>query len=308
MQVWRGKAGGTSNRVLRAGEQPRGIAPAVSVVIGTLDRRWYLQRTIESVRAELGSRDGEIIVVDGGSSDGTVDWLAKQKDVLTIVQHNRGTWRDRAVRRRSWGYFMNLGFKTASAPYVCMLSDDCLAVPGAIGEGLNVFERHEQRLGAVAFYWRNWPEEDAYHVGRTFGDRVFVNHGLFAREALEAVGFADEDAFGFYHADGDLALRLDAAGWPCVDSPSSFVEHFSHANVDLRGANAQRQSDDWTAYAARWEHLGGPSQAWVTREFVDPHRTAERYWGRRARWTPRLNEVRRRARTLPRRLARLGHG
>ena len=64
--------------------------PAVSVVIGTLNRRWHLKRAIASVRAELPFPEAEIIVVDGGSDDGTLRWLAKQKDVITIVQHNRG--------------------------------------------------------------------------------------------------------------------------------------------------------------------------------------------------------------------------
>ena len=30
----------------------------------------------------------EIIVIDGGSTDGTCDWLAKQRDILTIIQPN----------------------------------------------------------------------------------------------------------------------------------------------------------------------------------------------------------------------------
>src|SRR5215211_4072375 len=63
-------------------------APLVSVVIGTLNRRWHLQRAIESVRAEVEPPESEIVVVDGGSDDGTLQWLGRQKDVLTIVQHN----------------------------------------------------------------------------------------------------------------------------------------------------------------------------------------------------------------------------
>ena len=222
------------------------------------------------------------------------------RDVLTIIQHNAGSWRGRTLPRRSWGYFMNLGFKAASARHVCMLSDDCLVVPGAIREGLKAFDRPGERVGAVAFYWRNWPEQETYQVGLTFGGRMFVNHGLFARQALEAVGFADEEAFRFYHADGDLALRLDDAGWTCIDSPASYVEHYSHANVGLRSSNAQLQAEDWRAYAARWEHLGAPpSPYWIARRFTDSNRTAERYWGRRGRWEPRLNELRRRIQALP---------
>ena len=60
---------------------------------------------------------------------------------------------------------MNLGFKAATAPYICMLSDDCLVVPGAIRGALERFEREGKGLGALAFYWRNWPEQDRYWSG-----------------------------------------------------------------------------------------------------------------------------------------------
>jgi len=47
-----------------------------------------------------------------------------------------------------------------------------------------------KRIGAVAFYWRTWPEQKDYWVGLTLGGRMFVNHGPYLRSALEAVGYA----------------------------------------------------------------------------------------------------------------------
>ena len=224
--------------------------------------------------------------------DGTLPWLRRQKDVITIIQHNRGSWGGRALPRRSWGYFMNLGFKSASAPYICMLSDDCLVVPGAIRNGLEKFAREGEDVAALAFYWRNWPEQKDYWVGRTFGDTTFVNHGLFRREALASVGFADEKEFGFYHGDGDLALRMQDAGWTCADSPSSFVEHFSNANVSLRTANSETERRDWAALERRWSRLGRPEADWVTVSYEDSHGTARRYWGRRGLLRARANRLR----------------
>jgi GT2 family glycosyltransferase len=240
---------------------------------------------VDTVRHELADLPHEIVVVDGGSSDGSLRWLLRQKDVITIVQHNHGEWNGKPIERSSWGYFMNLAFRAASGKYICMLSDDCLVIPGAIVNGLDVFERAleagEPRVGAVAFYWRNWPEQDNYWVGFTYGNRMFVNHGLYLREALEKVGFIDAQSYFFYHADGDLCLRLDKAGYRCIDSPSSFIEHASHVNAPLKMQNFEHQESDWETYGARWSHLGEPKQAWNSTTYTDTERTAGKYWNRR---------------------------
>lgn len=256
-------------------------SPVVSVVIGSFERGKFLRGTIATVREELDDVAHEILVVDGGSSDGTVDWLVRQKDVITIVQHNRGEWRGKPIERRSWGYFMNLAFKAAQGTFVCMLSDDCLVVPGAIRNAISVFERESaagKQVGGVAFYFRDWPGERDYRVGRTWGDRMFVNHGLYRRDALQAVGYADETTYAFYHADGDLSLRMWEADYACIDSPNSFIEHRSHTNVAVRNTNRSVQKNDWAAYAGKWASLGEPTHDRTARAFVDPHSTAERHW------------------------------
>lgn len=261
-----------------------GVNKLVSIVIGSYNRRKFLRLMIESVRAELQQIPHEIIVVDGGSDDGVLEWLIEQKDILTIVQHNRGKWKGNPIKRRSWGYFMNLGFKCAKGKYVCMLSDDCLVVPGAIKNGVELFERvlkKGKRVGAVAFYWRNWPKQKKYWVGITFGNRMFVNHGLFLKKALEEVGYVDEESCMFYHADGDLCLRMWEQGLTCIDSPDSYVEHHAHANLKVRSSNSTVQRRDWEIYSKRWQHLGVPKQNWLEKDFKDSKGTAQTYWGRR---------------------------
>jgi glycosyltransferase involved in cell wall biosynthesis len=253
----------------------------VSVVIGTYNRLHFLKSAVETVRKELTDTPHELIVVDGGSTDGTIGWLTEQKDIIAIIQHNRGTWRGQEIERKSWGYFMNLGFRAASGKYICMLSDDCLVVPGAIMNGLTLFNAHLKagnNLGSVAFYWRNWPEQEKYWVGLTFGGELFVNHGLYLREALNKIDFIDADAFHFYHADGDLCLRLHKAGYECIASSESYIEHYSDANAAVRTTNLERQKEDWAAYKARWSGLGKPKQDWLEKTFNDSHSTAEKYW------------------------------
>lgn len=253
----------------------------VSVVIGSYNRLEFLKTTIDTVRRDIGELLSEIIVVDGGSSDGTVDWLVQQKDVISIVQHNRGEWNGKPIERKSWGYFMNLGFRAASGKYICMLSDDCLVVPGAITNGIKLAEEKrakKENVGMVAFYWRNWPEQEKYWVGLAWGNRMFVNHGLYLREALEVVDFIDAENFFFYHADSDLALRIWDAGFTCIDSKKSFIEHYSDANTEVRTSNQTTELQDRKMREKRWKHLGIPGTDWVELEYEDKTRTADRYW------------------------------
>lgn len=259
--------------------------PTVSVALGSYNRRAFLKLTIDSIRSEVSGIPHEIIVVDGGSNDGSLRWLTRQKDIITIVQHNRGTWRGRQIERRSWGYFMNLAFKAAQGEYVCMVSDDCLLVPGAIQNGirsLKQFEHTDRRIGAVAFYWRDWPQDNKYRVGLTLGGKMFVNHGLYLRDALEDVGYCDENRYVFYHADGDLCLKLWNAGFEVVAADDSYVEHYCDVSPAVRRSNAERRQTDWDKYIERWTGVfydpGRPNiGGWITKAYDDVRLTADRF-------------------------------
>jgi len=259
--------------------------PEISIVLGAYNRRRFLMATIESIRDNGITVPYEIIVVDGGSTDGSTAWLARQKDVITIIQHNRGAFRGKSLPRRSWGYFMNLGFKAAQGKYLLMISDDCLLVPGAVMNGCRQFEEllsAGQPVGALAFYWRNWPEQQDYWVGLTLGDKMFVNHGLYLRAALEQVGWIDEERYRFYHADGDLCLKLWQQGYTVCECPTSFVEHFTHANHKVRQSNREVQAQDFQTYLEHWSGIFYDPERhnigdWLHCEYADPHHTALKF-------------------------------
>lgn len=257
----------------------------VSIVLGSYNRMEFLPLTIQSIRQEAQALAYEIIVIDGGSTDGSLEWLCTQKDIVTIVQHNRGEWLGNQITRRSWGYFMNLGFKSAQGTFVCMLSDDCLLVPGSLVNGLNHAQQElskGRRIGAVAFYFRDWSKEQEYHVGCTLGEKMYVNHGLYLKEALEDVNYLDEETFFFYNGDGDVCLKLWQKGYEVIDSPDSYLEHYPHANVQVRKTNYEKYKQDVDLYLKKWDgifydrkknNLGKT----ITKHFDDQARTGEQF-------------------------------
>ena len=231
--------------------------PIVSVVLGTYNRKPFLKACISSVRQELHrlGRASEIIVVDGGSRDGTLSWLNNQSDIITVIQHNRRSQNGTEVRRRSWGYFINLGFRVAAGKYICMLSDDVVLVPGAIDNGLSSFldkPNSSNRKGGVAFFYREWPSQSSYSIYQMFGKIVHINHGLFLSKAVKEIDYADEEAFSFYRGDNDLCIRLFEAGYDIDVGVDSFVEHYREANKSVRKTNQVSLESDSDALQQRW--------------------------------------------------------
>jgi GT2 family glycosyltransferase len=268
--------------------------PVVSFVLGSYNRLPFLKLTLESIRSEAAAIDHEIIVVDGGSTDGSVNWLTQQKDVVSIIQHNRGEWRGKPINRRSWGYFMNLAFKAAQGKYILMISDDALFVPGSVQRGLDRFEQEcaaGRRIGGMAFYFRDFPHTKSYYVLFAAKDKVYINHGLYLREALASVGWIDEERYRFYSADADLCLKLWQAGYEVIDNPGSIVEHYHHVGI-IRTTDKTVMLEDGQTLFDRWRDVfedveQPPEPRFLV--YLDETQTAQRFY----RAVPLLSRIER---------------
>lgn len=215
----------------------------LSIVIGTYNRRILVQNCIRSIRMNGIALPYEIIVIDGGSNDGTEKWLVRQRDILTIFQHNRYEENGKIVIKKSWGYFMNLGFKNAESNFICMLSDDCYVHEGSIMAGYHLFEDDKEgKIGACAFPFRDSFTEDHFKVYNAFGNKTLINHGIYRKDVLENIGWIDEVNYKFYKADSDLSLKIWNKGYSIAISRNSLVEHL-HSDLDHMRLLNQKDSE-----------------------------------------------------------------
>jgi len=257
--------------------------PVISIMLGTYNRYPFLKIAIESIRNNGITMPYEIIVVDGGSNDGTHEYLSQQKDVITIIQHNRGEWRGKKIHRRNYGYYTNFPQKLAHGKYVSMMSDDTLLIPNTIMNGYNHFEKKLQqgeKIGAIAYYFRNYPGDKQYSVYTTYANKIFVNHGMFLKKALEEVGYMDEEKYFFYCADVDLCLKLDEIGYKTIAHDTCVMEHFKHVGESNIVAESKRHKETWENFTKQWGHLGDVNDH-GKKIFIDYDDTTHTAWAYR---------------------------
>ena len=102
----------------------------VSVVIPCYNQARFLGEAIESVLAQTYSRS-EIVVVDDGSTDKTVEVASRYCEVRCISQRNQGQ-----------GAARNKGLKHASGEFIVFLDSDDRLLPRAFEVALNCFDAH----------------------------------------------------------------------------------------------------------------------------------------------------------------------
>nr|WP_294520683.1 glycosyltransferase family A protein [uncultured Rhodopila sp.] len=237
--------------------------PAVSVVIPTRDTLRYLPKAIASIGAEANV---EIIVIDDGSTDGSVGWLADRcvadgrLRVLAGPGHN-------SARAR------NLGIAAARAPLIAFLDADDWWHPGKLAAQTRM-HRENPRIGFSFTDYRHltpagqdrgssftfWPRYRARHGHRTepfllgddalaqiYAENVVGTSTVMARtDVLRWVGGFDETLRST--EDWDLWLRLAACA-PVGCHPDLLVTYLMQrpgnksAKLDRRIAAIQMIGD-----------------------------------------------------------------
>lgn len=233
-------------------ERPRWAAVVVNYESGPL-----LVQCVRSLLDDTSAGPPEVVVVDNGSSDGSVDGLrAAFPDVAVLTPG------------RNLGYAgaANRGIAATRAPVVAVCNCDARLHPGSAAAVLARFDaepavgaagpaifnedgtrypsaRNEPSTGdalghAVVGlvrsdnrFTRRYRELDADPTVARDVDWVSGAAIWLRRSALDAVGGWDERYF-MYVEDVDLCARLRHAGWRIVYEPGGAVTHVHAASTD----------------------------------------------------------------------------
>lgn len=223
----------------------------VSIVILSYNLKDICIQCIDSIRKNNAPGSMELIVVDNASSDGIVEWLRQQEDIVCIFnQSNKG-----------FPYGCNQGIKAAEPDNdILLLNNDTEVLPHSIF-WLRMGLYSEGRIGAagsVSNCAANWQmidetfqtiEEYRAH-GRTMNlplknacEKKTWLMGfamLIRREALDGTGLLDIRFTPGGYEDNDISIRLQQNGWQLALCHNSFIFHY--------GSGVGKNRDFWSSY------------------------------------------------------------
>lgn len=239
----------------------------VSVVITCWNGRKLLEKNLPFViEASKNPQNQiiEIIVVDDGSKDASVDFLKKNfPQVKTIVQkENKG-----------YSATCNTGVREARGELVAILNLDVVPEKDFLVRALPYFE--DEKVFAVSF------NEGKFGPGRVKWEKGFLEiiptftseksetaswasggSSVFRKKIWESLGGMNDVYLPFYFEDIDLGMKAKKKGFICLWEPNSRVEHkhestINSENFDMKYVNSIKERNH---LILTWKSIDNPSK------------------------------------------------
>jgi GT2 family glycosyltransferase len=213
------------------------ITPLVSVVVLSWGTKKETETCLGSLR-RINYKNIQIVVVDNGSTDGSKEYLAKQKDIVYIdLPQNTGFTGGQIE-----------AYKYAKGDYIALVNSDAVVAPNWIEEALSIFEKDKKvaAVGGRAYLWDK--QHKAYDTHNPFYSYQIIdpNKGyaetimagneivevnsisgagvMISRKAIEKVGYFDNRFFAYYE-ETDLFARMKRAGYKIIYNPGIHTWH-----------------------------------------------------------------------------------
>jgi hypothetical protein len=228
----------------------------VSVIIVNWNTCDILRDCLNSIYAQPIQVSCEVIVVDNGSTDGSVSMIESEFPLTRVVANESN---------RGFASANNQGIEKAEGRYVLLLNSDTVILDNAIGKTLGFADAHpeaavvgcrvlnpDRSLQPTCFKYPSvlnkilfstclyklfprsrffgrermswWQRDDSRPV-----DVVTGCYMLVRKEAIDQVGLLDENYF-MYGEETDWCYRFSNAGWKILFSPAAEIIHLGGAS------------------------------------------------------------------------------
>ncbi|SRR5581483_1112211 len=247
----------------------------VSIITPSFNQSAYLEQTMKSVFAQ-DYRDLEYIVVDGGSTDGSVDIIKKYSSRLAFW-----TWE----RDRGQAEAINKGMAHARGEIISWLNSDDYYLPGAISSAVKIFEQNPD----VVLVYGNMLAVD--ERGRTINTLKYQQLSLedllcfqiigqpavfFRRSAFEKAGGLD--ATFHFLLDHQLWIKIAQQGKILhVNQTWAAARYHAEAKNRLKAAEFGREAFRILDWVKSQPDLAGAVSRVERRARASAHRVDARY-------------------------------
>lgn len=244
--------------------------PLTSIIILTWNQLALTQACLASISRHT-ELPYELIMIDNGSSDGTVTWLCQQAEAdrrITIIEN---------ADNLGFAAGCNQGIRAAKGSRLVLLNNDTVVTPGWLSGMNELLERYPdagiigpmtnsasgiQVVQEVEYTPESLPTwVEAFHQRhryRIIPQRRIVGFCmLFRRELIEKVGLLDE-AFGAgNYEDDDFCLRAELAGFRNMIAGDVFIHH--EGGASFSGNNLIRSVENRknrVKFRQKWDPAG----------------------------------------------------
>lgn len=218
------------------------------VLVGTYNRLELLKKVLNSITAQTECPH-EIIVIDGGSTDGTIEFLQSRKDITPVFQ-GRLLGASRAY---------NEVWRQVESKYTCWLSDDTELANGGLDLAVKLLES-DPGIGMVGLKTRDvagqWTHLPYTGALSEYGI-LNCNHGVLPMDLLHSLRYFNED-YRTYLIDPDLTASVLSAGKKVVMTKKICVFHhreWADENWEEKVKGAMKGIDHYQIYLNKFAFL-----------------------------------------------------
>ena len=198
-----------------------------SVVIPTYNRKPILEKCLKALEQQQLSISGyEVILVDDGSTDGTLEWLKDSAfpHVRSLAQDHQGP----AAAR-------NLGVQAAQGDTIIFIDSDLVVTPFFLQAHADALVAGAKKLGSDRLFTYGWvintcnfdaPTSEAYKLTDFSAAYFATGNVAISRKWLELAGLFDPRFQLYGWEDLELGVRLKKLGLKLIKCPEAVGYHW----------------------------------------------------------------------------------